>query len=118
MSFKTIRMESPSGNTNLVGHFILQQRMHKKIMALKLDWAKFDVEKFKDIYCGVVLEMSMDRLQRLSVLDDETEIVWFLRKKGNSTVEKRKNKTKLQCENGSSSPASPCSAHALQEEPA
>ncbi len=79
----SIRIESPRTDSGVVGHYILQQKMAKKILALKLDWAKFNVKEFKEIYHGVVTEMSMDRLTKLQALTDEEEIVKFLRKKGN-----------------------------------
>lgn len=93
---------------SVVSHFILQQKMRKKVQSLKLDWAKFNTKEFKEIYSGAVIEMSMDRLLKLKELETEEEIVNFLRKKSNKKCE----------EPSSSSESCPSSLHATQEEPA
>jgi hypothetical protein len=108
-----IRIESPQRDEKITSHYILQQRMRRKVLNLKLENASFNTKTFKEIYSGMVLDMSYDRLQKLSQLEDETEIVLFLRRKGNN-----KEKNPELCDGSTSSPVSPCSAHALQGEPA
>jgi hypothetical protein len=80
-ALRSIKIESPRTDNNVTQHFILQQKARKKILSLKLDWAKFDIDKFKELYSGVVIDMSMDRLLRLQAIEDEEEIVKFLKKK-------------------------------------
>ena len=95
-------MESPRGQEGVISHYILSQKMMKKILALELKGVNFNIQNFKDIYAGVALEMSMDRLERLQSLTDETEIVNFLRKKGNNPDGGKGSKGKLPCEESSS----------------
>lgn len=108
-----IRIESPQGAEGAISHYILQQKMRRKVLSLKLENVTFNTKTFKEIYSEMVLEMSYDRLQKLSQLEDETDIVLFLRRKGNN----KEKKTEL-CDGSTSSPVSPCSAHALQDQPA
>jgi hypothetical protein len=91
-----VRIESPQGIDGIIEHYILQQRMRRKILSLKLDWAKFNTREFKDIYSGVVLDMSYERLLKLSELTDETDIVLFLRRKSNN--KEKTNQTEIHCD--------------------
>jgi hypothetical protein len=68
---------------SVVYHYVLQQKMKRKVEDLKLDWVNFNKEEFKEIYAGTVINMSMDRLIKLKDLESEQEIVRFLRKKSN-----------------------------------
>lgn len=101
-----IKIESPRMDHSVVSHYVLQQKMKRKVQNLQLDWAKFNTKEFKEIYMGAVIEMSMERLLRLKDLTDEEEIVHFLRKKSNK------------CKESSLSSPCPSSQHATQEEPA
>lgn len=99
MSYKPVRTDVAPSSIPYVAEFILQRRMIKKIMALELKDVDFNVEKFKELYLSVVLDMSVDRMKRLEVLTDETEIVNFLRKKGNNPLGSNQETAKIGNEN-------------------